>query len=203
MKCAAITGASGYLGSLIASELAQRGWDIITISRDDDPFQRIIHPIHACIHAAAPPLDRKPLLSLTLEEMNRHLAVALGGAFMLAAAGVPYMPPGGVFVGITTDAIETGKAVAKMGSYIPAKYALRGFLRVLATELKPQGIRVNAVAPGFMAGGLNRDLPEAIRDLKAKTTREEVAATVVKLCTDITAYPSGTSIRSRDDVTPI
>ena len=81
---------------------------------------------------------------------------------------------------------------------MPAKYALRGFLRALSAEAKQT--RVYAVAPGYMAGGLNAGIPGAVLSFLANKSgagvaeRDDVASLVVELCTRPNAYPSGSSI---------
>jgi NAD(P)-dependent dehydrogenase (short-subunit alcohol dehydrogenase family) len=156
-------------------------------------------PISACIHAAAPKLARKPMLSLTSEEFQSPLSVALVGAFTLAKAALPHMTDGSVFIGITTAALEHNSRPEKMGSYVPSKNALRGLLRVLTEEMRsPRKIRVNAVAPNFLAGGLNSDLPQGILDFLGKKigaeTPQDVAEIVVRLCSEEHAFPTGTSV---------
>jgi NAD(P)-dependent dehydrogenase (short-subunit alcohol dehydrogenase family) len=78
-----------------------------------------------------------------------------------------------------------------LGAYIPAKYAVQGMLVMLREELSPQGVRVYSVAPGFMHGGMNSDVPmafaEMIReksDTKKLTTAVDVAERVAYLCND-------------------
>ncbi len=220
---AIISGGAGYIGCAIAKTLSQNGWRVAVLSRpgaeradaetyacditDEENVREVVEeivsrygPIRACIHAAASPLERKPMLSLSREDFVKPVSVALRGAFLLAKAAVPHMSPGSVFIGITTEGIERGATQAKMGSYIPAKYALRGFLRALAEEVRSKHIRVNAVAPGFLPSGLNRDLPKAMADFLAEKsnarsqTPDDVAKLITKLCVDENAFPSGTSI---------
>jgi 3-oxoacyl-[acyl-carrier protein] reductase len=224
---AVITGASGYVGSAIASEFVLKGWQVAALSRhackaagvtsfecdvtDENAVLRAIEKIvgkygdiQACIHAAAAALERVPILSTSPASFDSTIKVALYAAYYLASAAAPHMPKGSVFIGITTEAIEPGAGSAPLGAYVPGKLALRGFLRALATTEATQGIRVHAVAPGFLPGGLNSDMPDAVLDFLAKKNKNEpsvsdVGALVAKICADPRAFENGTSIRVRGE----
>ena len=79
--------------------------------------------------------------------------------------------------------------------YATAKSAVVGFTLALAREVGRYGIRVNAVAPGMIEGGVSRNIPEAQQDdymrfcaLSRKGQPEEVADTVVFLASEKSAY---------------
>jgi NAD(P)-dependent dehydrogenase (short-subunit alcohol dehydrogenase family) len=209
-KVVVIAGAGGYIGSALVKAFEKAGWKVVGLRRDVDItdtegvrtyFAKLGYTkgsIDACIHAVAPPLVRKPLLSLTDTEFSAQIDVAARGAFVLFQEAMKRMRPGGTLIGITTSAIEPSRSMDAVGSYVPAKYALRGVLRVLAAQLAPH-IRVYAIAPGFLPGGLNRDMPEKVRELiesklPAITTPEEIAALALELG-EGSAIASGSSIR--------
>lgn len=156
-------------------------------------------PISALIHAASPALERIPILSVSTASFDSALNTNVRAAFLLAREATTHMRKDAVFIGITTYAIEPG-ILQPHGAYIPAKYALRGFLRALASETGESGIRVYAIAPGFLPGGLNKDVPKTIQDFlanKSGTNREshqELAVLVRKLCTGDERFQSGSSI---------
>jgi NAD(P)-dependent dehydrogenase (short-subunit alcohol dehydrogenase family) len=110
------------------------------------------------------------------------------------------MSEGAAFIGITSTLAEAEDALPNMLPYIAAKKELRTALRTLSTELSPRGIRVYAVAPGFMEGGLNAKLPRPVLELLAQKTGAgvaeagDVAALVEKLCAGEMGYPSGISV---------
>lgn len=218
MKCAVITGGTGYLGNAIVAALQKRGWKTASLSLHpvnaetdyacditderavQNAIERIVHRygrIDACIHAAALPLERIDPLEVSAESFKKNLAVAAHGAFFLATYAAPYMPEHSTFIGITTENIEnTGEQ--KLGAYPAAKYALRGLLRSLVGTLGSRSIRVYAVAPGFLPGGLNNDLPEKVRTFIASkeknATPKAVAELIAEMCTG-TSFASGSSIR--------
>lgn len=216
---AIVTGGSGYLGRAIVANLTQRGWRVITLSRTatsegivcdiTDPravraaVDTIIKTekgtLRACIHAAAAPLQRKEIMSISPESFATTVNTALTGAFLFATETVPHLAPGSVFIGITTQAIEPDAPYAPLGAYVIAKQALRSLLRLLSIELAPKHIRVYAVAPGFLPGGLNRDMPQAVLDLLASkqgadVSSEHVAKLIADICSEPEQYPGGFSI---------
>ena len=97
---------------------------------------------------------RGGILEHTLEDWNAVLAVNLTGAFICSAAVAPVMregieagrQPGGLIVNIGSTA--GGAQGAGSVAYATTKGGLHVFTKVLAHELGPLGIRVNAIAPG-------------------------------------------------------
>ena len=218
---AVISGGTGYLGAAIVAELANAGWRTITLSRstsaDTDTvykcdvtdekevratISKIISmhgPVAACIHAASPALERVPILSTSVASFDAAMDTGARAAFLLAKEVVGHMQKNAAFIGITTQAIEPGTPQPS-GAYIPAKYALRGFLRVLSAETKEKGLRVYAISPHFLPGGLNDDLPQPIQDFLAHKSgtssgsSKEIATLVRMLCAGEEKFPSGSSI---------
>jgi NAD(P)-dependent dehydrogenase (short-subunit alcohol dehydrogenase family) len=70
-------------------------------------------------------------------------------------------------------------------------------------------VRVYAVAPGFLPGGLNKGLPDAIIKFLGKksgagdSTPEDVADVVLKICTEPAFYASGSSISIPGGISPL
>src|SRR5256885_2054731 len=102
------------------------------------------------------------------------------------------LPPG---AGRRGDAPAAGSLLAGHPHYSAAKSGILGFTRSVAKELIVQGIRVNAVAPGFIdTTRMKGELDAGRRAQVARTpagrlgTPEEVAATVAFLASDDAAY---------------
>ena len=71
----------------------------------------------------------------------------------MAMAVAPHLPrPGGRIINVSSIAAFTGGSRPGAVAYAAAKAGLIGMTYALARELSPQGITVNAVAPGFVAG---------------------------------------------------
>ena len=71
---------------------------------------------------------------------------------------------------VVVSSIVAARGAAGLSVYAATKGALEGFARSLARELGPRGIRVNAVAPGFLATELSASLPAADRDRIVRRT---------------------------------
>lgn len=84
--------------------------------------------------------------------------------------------------------------------YTTSKFALRGLMASLAQEVGPLGIRVNSIAPGPINTPLYIDFPdkeahEARSNLKRAGEADEIANSVVYLCSEAGAFCSGTTLK--------
>lgn len=82
------------------------------------------------------------------ETFRRITDINTNGTFYVTRHAVPKMPQGGRI--ILTASIWSRVVVAEFAAYIASKHANLGFTRVMAKELGPKGIRVNAVCPGWV-----------------------------------------------------
>ena len=82
------------------------------------------------------------------ETFHRITDINVNGTFHVTRHAVPKMAAGGRI--IVTASIWSRVAVAEFSAYITSKHANLGFMRVMAKELGPRGIRVNAVCPGWV-----------------------------------------------------
>ncbi|MEY5037237.1 MAG: hypothetical protein RL472_343 [Pseudomonadota bacterium] len=90
-----------------------------------------------------------PLLEEGVEETFRRITdINTNGTFYVTRHAVPKMASGGRI--IVTASIWSRVAVPEFAAYVTSKHANLGFMRVMAKELGPQGIRVNAVCPGWV-----------------------------------------------------
>ena len=142
----------------------------------------------------------KPFVELTQEDWEFARGVVLDGAFYCTRAVVPsmlehrfgriiYMTGGGAFSGVPDRAHVSA---AKMG--------LVGMARGLATELGPNGIRVNIISPGLIdtTRVMGTVLPGADTATKnpmaRKGTVDEIANTCLFLASDDSSYITGQTI---------
>ena len=163
------------------------------VARTLDRIEKEMGVPCACVHAAGIKPDRKSLLDTTAEEFEHQVKTNVIGSFnFLTQCGKRLQKrKNGVLVGITTVGIVSPQFGRSLGGYIPAKWAVQGMLSMLKEELKPSGIRVYSVAPGFMAGGMNIAIPEAFKEIARRKNKSnritsdiDIAAKISYLCSD-------------------
>ena len=141
----------------------------------------------------------KPLLSTSLAEWRRVLAVNLDGAFICTRACAPVMRRTGGGAVVNIASISGLRASTLRVAYGTSKAALIHLTKQCAVELASVGIRVNCVAPGPVdtamaklvhTAAIRRDYYDAI-PLNRYGTPEEIAATVFFLCSQEASYVTG------------
>ena len=95
-------------------------------------------------------LTRRPFDEIDEGEWDRVLEVNVKGAWLCAKAAVPLLRDagGGSIVNMASEVAFSGSP--GLAHYVTSKAAVIGLTRVLARELGPNRIRVNALAPGFI-----------------------------------------------------
>src|SRR5213076_929715 len=151
----------------------------------------------------------KSVTDTSLEEWHRVMAVDLHSAFYLARAVVPAMKERrrGSIIALGGQSAITGRP--NTAAVTAAKSGLLGFVRALAAELGPFGIRANMVVPGLIDTErryaewypeFRQSPPGAPEQLKeiplGRLGRpEEIADACVFLASDASAYVTGDTIR--------
>lgn len=151
---------------------------------------RLVHPVHAFLE-----LDWK-------EHMLPQIDVHLGGAFHCCQEAVPHMLKKGSGVIVNMSSTSFRSANPRYSAYSPAKAALRSFTLNLAAELSPLGIRVNSVSPGTTESPQDpsRRTPAQLAERLKKiplghiATPDEIADTVVFMCSDDARYITGAEL---------
>jgi 3-oxoacyl-[acyl-carrier protein] reductase len=155
-----------------------------------DRVESALGPIDGLVNGAGVRSDG--LLAFTSdEEWDRVLDVNLGGVFRCCRAVVPGMVARrhGAIVNVASLSARFG--LAGQAGYAASKAGVLGLTRSLAREIGSRGIRVNAVAPGFVATEMTGELPEdVVRSLRRNeclpggVSTESVAATVAFLLSE-------------------
>ncbi len=136
------------------------------------------------------------------EDWNRHIGVNLTGTFNLVrAVARPMMKQkGGAIVNLTSVVGEMGNR--GQAAYAASKAGIIGLTKSVARDLASRGIRVNAVAPGYVDTDMTSALPEAARaklqemiPLARIGSAQDVAEAVAFLASDQASYVTGEVLR--------
>ncbi len=231
-KTALVTGASSGLGRHFAQRLAQSGAAVIAAARRVDRVQALAAEaaqagltmralaldvtdpasIEACL-AAAGPIDvlvnnagiavDKPALETTTQEWDDVIATNLSGAWYMAQAVAKNMVAakrGGSIVNIAS--ILGLRVATRLPAYIAAKAGLVNLTQALALEWARHGIRVNAIAPGYVVTDMNRAFFEseagqiAIKRIPQRRIGkpEDLDGVLLLLASDASAYMTGSIV---------
>jgi len=141
------------------------------------------------------------VVDLTWDGWRRCMDVNAGGVFLMSQAVAPVMQEAGR--GRILNAASFAAIIPSIGSaaYAASKAAVVQFTRVLASELGPWGITVNAYAPGMVPTAMNgfAEMPQDAQDrlldtlsLRRWETADDVADLLLFLASDQAGYITGT-----------
>ncbi|WP_413600150.1 SDR family NAD(P)-dependent oxidoreductase [Curtobacterium sp. Curtsp57] len=142
-----------------------------------------------------------PVAELRWADWQRCMDVNLGGVFLMSQAVAPVMQRAGR--GRIINAASFAAIIPSVGSaaYAASKAAVVSFTRVLASELGPWGITVNAYAPGMVPTAMNgfatrpREEQDVLLDtlsLRRWETADDVSNLLLFLASDQAGYITGT-----------
>ena len=167
--------------------------------------------LDCAVNNAVLSLSRVPLADIAEEDWDRALAVNLTGVFVCMKYEIRAMLErgGGSIVNIGSGNEHSSKP--GLSWYLGAKQAIYAMTKIASLEYAGRGVRVNAVGPGSMwTPGLRAEWaknPNHVDQLKALTPLnrlaepEEVAETVIWLCTDAAGYVLGHTLLAEGGAT--
>ena len=195
-RVAIVAGAGGELGRATAEKLAAAGFTVVGVDRSEEGLKELPDGVRRETADSADPAAARAVvdriaaavgppevlvntlgtyalgdaLTTTPDDLRLMIDVNLGAALWLTQAVVPYLRARGSGSIVHVSARPGLEPTAGMAAYAVSKAALVHLVRVLDLELRPLGIRVNAVAPGSvrtpMLGFKSDDLtPEQIQSL--------------------------------------
>lgn len=141
------------------------------------------------------------LMRMSDEEWRTVIDTNLTGAFNFSKAVIRAMMKqrSGSIVNISSIVGEIGNP--GQCNYAASKAGLIAFTKSLAKEVASRGVRVNAVAPGFVKSAMTDALPQELREkmlaaipLARFGEPEDIAKAVAFLCSDAAAYITGQTI---------
>ena len=215
-KVAIVDGAGGPLGRATAVTLGANGLTVVAVDRNERGLGDLPDDIRREVADATDPavatrlIDRiagevgppdvlvntigafRPAdaLATTPEMLRLMIDVNLGPALWLSQAVAPHMRQQGSGAIVHVTARPGLEPSGGMAAYSVSKAALVHLTRILDIELRPQGIRVNAVAPQLLDTPTNRAIfpAEAIAHAVAP---EAIAGVIAFLVSDAAAPVSG------------
>jgi NAD(P)-dependent dehydrogenase (short-subunit alcohol dehydrogenase family) len=137
-----------------------------------------------------------PLMGVDLDYYQRFMAVNVNGAFYCTRACYPSMIERGGGAIVNQSSVAAWQAT---GFYSMSKSAINALTVNLAAELGPQGIRVNAIAPGFIDTEATRAVtpPKLLESMVRRTPIQRIGQTsdltgmIVFLLSDEAAFVTG------------
>jgi 3-oxoacyl-[acyl-carrier protein] reductase len=141
------------------------------------------------------------LQKMTLEQFDRVIDVNLRGVFHCAQAVADTMVAQGYGVILNASSVVGLYGNFGQTNYAATKFGVLGFTKTWSRELGPKGVRVNAVAPGFIMTHILDTIPDKVlEDMKHRVplhrlgTPEEIANVYCFLASDEASYVNGAVI---------
>ena len=227
-KTAFVTGGTGGIGSaicerfaregaqVIAADLSQQGElpDQVEFAAYDVTDETICQNTFATLAERWDKLDilvnaagieiEKTIEETTLEEWNRIFAINVTGMFLTSKYALPLLRKSGGASVINFGSYDGYIADPGLAAYCATKGAVHALTRAMACDHGPEGIRVNAICPGYVdtpmlqsffgESGDIESLKKAVRDvhpIRTYGTPEDIANLVNWLASDEARYASG------------
>lgn len=168
--------------------------------------------LHIAFNNAGTQGPYKPnFTDLSVEEWDRVTAVNYSGVFYCMKAEVPALRQSGGNVIINTASAASFLAAPAMPAYIGSKHGVAGLTKAASLDLIGEGIRVNAICPGYTETGMMAGLvgmDEAARNsfvsqapIKRVADPMEIAEVVLFLASDAASYLVGSLVRADGGLT--
>lgn len=225
-RIAAVTGGTGGIGKAICQRFLREGATVYALDRDekdldgvrvlkmditnpqqvDTTFSQIAEQsekLDILVNAAGIEIE-KTIEDTSLEEWNHIFAINVTGTFPASKSALPLMRKAGGGSIINFGSYDGFIADPGLAAYCATKGAVHALTRAMACDYGPEGIRVNAICPGyidtpmlqsfFQDNGDIQTLEKAIRDvhpMRRYGTPDDVAGLVNWLAGDEARYASG------------
>ncbi|HYJ56298.1 MAG TPA: SDR family oxidoreductase [Mycobacterium sp.] len=183
-----------------AAELGSQHIGVDVDVTDEDSVQRLfdnVGPLDIAVNCAG--FSNIALITdMPVEDFRAVVDVCLNGSMIVMKHAGRHLRAGGSLVSISS--LNARQPAAGMSAYCAAKAGLSMLTQVAALEMGPRGIRVNAVAPGFVHTPLTAaaaSVPGVVEDYVDNTaigragTPEDIANAVVYLCSPGSAWLTG------------
>jgi len=215
-KVAVVAGGGGALGHATTAALAASGLTVVAVDRTEHALRDLPDAVRPEVADTTDPATAKSLIdriasevgppdvlvntigtfrpadlaTTTPELLRLMIDVNLGTALWLSQAVAPHMQQQGSGAIVHVAARPGIEPSGGMAAYAASKAALVHLTRILDVELRPHGIRVNAIAPQLLDSAANRaTLPHEA--MAHATAPEAIAGVIAFLVSDAAAPVSG------------
>jgi NAD(P)-dependent dehydrogenase (short-subunit alcohol dehydrogenase family)/predicted metal-dependent enzyme (double-stranded beta helix superfamily) len=194
MKSALVTGAASGLGAAIARRLSREGYRVAIVDTDGAAARAQASELSGAVAFAADVTDEAaiealldafgdipdvlvnnagivrfgPILEHSVEDFRKVIDVNLTGTFIVTRAVARRMVTRGSGAIVNITSLNAVAPSPDAGAYPASKAAVALLTQHFALALGPHGIRVNAVAPGFIDAGMSAPIYE---DSEVRATR--------------------------------
>ncbi len=218
---ALVTGGSRGIGRAIVDELRRHGAEVLSVSLDEEPGEIVAsvgdaagrESILSALPADWDSLDilvnnagtntRKPTVEYTLEDYLRVQRTNSESMHELTRLLHPRLKRSGRASVVNIGSVAGNLSVGSGAAYAMTKAAAAHFSRYMAVEWASDQIRVNTIAPGWVATPLTEKIQastKAMRVIEERTPLgrigrpEEIAAVAAFLCMPVASYLTGAVI---------
>lgn len=197
-KVAIVTGGGSGLGYAIAEKFLQNGIITIIAGRDQEKLNKAKEQLGENCHAVTCDVSnlssipafvdsvlkqfgridilvnnaginqKKEFTEVTDEEFQNIITTNVTAVFSMSREVVKHMLQRGAGNIINISSMAAQYGLPKVIAYSASKNAIDGMTRAMAVELSPKGIRVNAIAPGFIYSAMTEKALDSDPERKAK-----------------------------------
>lgn len=223
-KVAVVTGAGAGIGKTVALQLAGEGYKVYANARSEKKLEETLSAgkgydisplifdvrdikaieeglghvdrIDCLVNNAGVSIRNKAIGDITQEDWDLILNTNARGYFFVTRAALPKMQRGGCIVNMSSGAAKTGGDFVSI-PYSVSKGAINSLTVCLARELASEGIRVNAVSPGFIdtdmltLNGQPKDFYNKVIPLGRLGETEDIANMVTFLASEKADFITG------------
>jgi len=202
---AVVHRSGGDVAAALADQIVEGGGRATSISadlRNPDDLDRVfaeaeaLGPVLGLVNNAGVRADNLAL-SISDDEWDLVLDTNLSAAFRLTRRAMRSMLRARFGRIVNVASVVGPRANPGQANYAASKAGLIGMTKTVAAEVARKGVTVNAVAPGFIATDMTKDLsPQVLEAVPARRAGQphEVAACVRFLASDAAAYVTGTTL---------
>lgn len=225
MKNAIVTGAGAGIGAAIAKALSDAGYRVGVMDVNADNARAVADSLPEAVALAGNVTDEAavaaafdmfgkapdvvvnnagvlrtgPLNELSVADFRLVVDVNLTGVFVVAREAARRMEQNGGTI-INLSSVNAVHPAPNVGAYAATKAAIANLTEQMAIEWGPLGIRVNAIAPGFIDAGMSTPFlaDPAVREIRSKGVplkrlglAEDIANAVVFLASEQASYING------------